>query len=83
VKLIDFGTAKRIKGKINVCRNLVGTTSYMAPEIIDNYFNEKCDVWSAGIILYILLVGKSPFKCANKDETLRKIKNHELTFDEP
>jgi serine/threonine protein kinase len=39
VKLIDFGTAKKINGKINLCKNLVGTTSYMAPEIIDNYFN--------------------------------------------
>lgn len=39
IKLIDFGTAKRIKNKINLCKNLVGTTSYMAPEIIDNYFN--------------------------------------------
>ncbi len=31
VKLIDFGTAKRIEGKMNVCKSLVGTTSYMAP----------------------------------------------------
>ncbi len=33
--------------------------------------------------MYILLIGRSPFKCSTKEETLKKIKNHELSFNEP
>jgi calcium-dependent protein kinase len=42
----------------------------MAPEIISGYFNEKCDIWSVGIIIYILITGRSPFKGTTKEETL-------------
>ena len=55
IKLIDFGTAvKMTRAKMNT-RNLVGTLSYMAPEIIKGYYTERCDIWSCGVILYILL----------------------------
>lgn len=66
IKLLDFGTAfKMIKPKIK-CSELVGTISYMPPEIIKGYFTDKCDIWSCGVIFYILLTTKSPFKCKQK-----------------
>ena len=45
---------KRLKSK-------VGTLYYISPEIIKGNYDEKCDIWACGIILYILLVGKPPF----------------------
>lgn len=55
------------------CGELVGTLSYMPPEIIKGFFTDKCDVWSCGVIFYVLLTSKSPFKCKKKEETIQKI----------
>ena len=41
----------------------LGTAGYMAPEVASfQKYNHKCDVWSAGVILYILLLGEQPYK---------------------
>ena len=42
-----------------------GTAYYIAPEILNYNYNEKCDVWSIGVILFILLSGKPPFSGEN------------------
>ena len=66
IKLIDFGTAeyisngKKIFGKI-------GTLKYMAPEIfVKPFYNEKIDIWSAGVILYNMTTGCEPFELNTK-----------------
>ena len=72
VKLIDFGTAKlfneRYKNKA-----LVGSSYYIAPEVIKGKYDEACDLWSIGVIMYILLTGSPPFNGDNQNEILKSI----------
>ena len=59
---------------------MVGTSLYLAPEVIKGEYDSKCDVWSCGIILYILLCGSPPFNGKNDAEIIEKIANKPLDF---
>ena len=52
---------------------IYGTAYYIAPEILKSEYNEKCDIWSIGVILYILLSGKPPFTGKNDKEILNAV----------
>mmetsp|Transcript_39447 Transcript_39447/g.53570 ORF Transcript_39447/g.53570 Transcript_39447/m.53570 type:complete len:512 (-) Transcript_39447:724-2259(-) len=67
IKLADFGLATYCKDQ-KLTQNC-GTPDYVAPEIIDfdATYDWKCDIWSAGIIAYILLGGYPPFQSTNDD----------------
>jgi len=56
IKVIDFGTAKSYKTGEKIKMSL-GTPYYMAPEVIKDKHDYKCDIWSLGVILYVLLCG--------------------------
>jgi calcium-dependent protein kinase len=66
VKLIDFGTAKKFSQKDLPITQMVGTPYYIAPEVIKKSYDEKCDLWSAGVIMYIILSGQPPFGGRNE-----------------
>ena len=73
VKIIDFGTAK-IFEKGQQENKYVGSSYYMAPEVIKRHYDEKCDLWSIGVILYILLTGRPPFDGNDDEEILENVK---------
>ena len=50
-----------------------GTPYYIAPEILAGEYNEKCDIWSLGVLLFILLSGKPPFDGTTDDEILENV----------
>ena len=52
----------------------LGTPFYVSPEVIEGQYDEKCDVWAIGVILYILLCGFPPFFGENEREILLAIK---------
>ena len=62
VKLADFSFARQVK-KRNDCRTLCGTPGYLSPEMLERFpaYDVKCDVWSVGCLLFLLLGGKLPF----------------------
>jgi calcium-dependent protein kinase len=83
IKLIDFGTAVYVK-KGKKLSLKVGSPFYVAPEVLKGSYGLECDVWSCGIILYILLCGYPPFEGKNQDEIFDKIlkKDINITKDE-
>ena len=73
IKIIDFGTAKIFEKNKNE-KTVIGSSYYIAPEVLQKNYNEKCDTWSAGVILYMLIVGRAPFDGKNDDEIIDNIK---------
>ena len=58
-----------------------GTSYYVAPEVLMNEFYFASDVWSVGIILYILLSGKIPFNGSNDKEIVRKVRLGNINYN--
>ena len=82
VKLIDFGTAK-IFSENNKEKGFVGSSYYMAPEVIKRKYDEKCDLWSIGVIMYILLTGRPPFDGEDDDEIVKNVEKGEYDIESP
>lgn len=84
VKIIDFGMSAKYN-KDTPFKTVLGTPYYIAPEILKGSYDQRCDVWSIGIITYLLCCGKFPFKeDEDEEENTKKIfqciSNKELTF---
>ena len=82
VKIIDFGTAK-IFEKNKKEKDVVGSSYYIAPEVLKQNYNEKCDTWSVGVILYMTLVGRAPFDGKDDEEIIYKINSVDYNEKEP
>jgi calcium-dependent protein kinase len=82
IKLIDFGTANIISPNQKFKERL-GTAYYIAPEVLKKNYDEKCDLWSIGVIMYILLTGEPPFNGENDEEILRNVKTGIVNFSSP
>eukprot|EP00747_Dinoflagellata_sp_TGD_P170647 gnl/TRDRNA2_/TRDRNA2_202748_c0_seq1.p1 gnl/TRDRNA2_/TRDRNA2_202748_c0~~gnl/TRDRNA2_/TRDRNA2_202748_c0_seq1.p1 ORF type:complete len:568 (-),score=102.21 gnl/TRDRNA2_/TRDRNA2_202748_c0_seq1:133-1836(-) len=79
--LIDFGFARRYtKGKPMTTR--VGTVYYIAPEVLEGSYSEKCDVWSLGVVSYVAFCGCPPFDGETDPEIVQAVKKGNVTFEE-
>ena len=74
LKIIDFGTAIKFERGKELLNTTHGTSYYIAPEVLSKSYDEKCDVWSIGVIFYILLSGKPPFDGENDEEIIERVK---------
>lgn len=73
IKLIDFGLSAYFD-EVSQLNSKVGTPYYVAPEVLDGEYSKECDMWSIGVITYILLVGYPPFNSKNMKVIYEKIR---------
>ena len=72
LKLGDFGLAKKLSFRDEKISEMVGTPAYMAPEILENKgYSLEVDIWSLGVIMYYLIIGKLPFNKPNQEDIKR------------
>lgn len=72
IKIVDFGLSKRCITEVGRTRmfRLCGSPYYVAPEVLTGDYDEKCDLWSAGIMLYFMLAKRLPYNVKNTDKTI-------------
>ncbi|KAM3144381.1 hypothetical protein pb186bvf_003545 [Paramecium bursaria] len=80
IKVVDWGTAKIFNPKQSINEKF-GTLYYIAPEVLQKNYNEKCDIWSCGVIFYILLSGMPPFNGRTDQDIQKSILRGVYTMD--
>lgn len=81
IKLGDFGSSCIIDQQTPI-RGCFGSSYYLAPEVLKSSYNEKCDIWSVGIIMYILLTGSPPYKGRDSKSIILEVKNSPFELTE-
>lgn len=81
VKLIDFGGATFFRNG-EYLTSKVGTPTYVAPEVLQGKYNETCDLWSTGIMIFVLLSGIPPFR-GDDDEILKQAQLGNIPLSTP
>ncbi|KAG8507228.1 Serine/threonine-protein kinase 33 [Galemys pyrenaicus] len=85
IKVTDFGLAVKKHGRSEaMLQTTCGTPIYMAPEVISAHdYSQQCDVWSIGVIMYILMCGEPPFLASSEEKLFELIRKGELHFEHP
>ena len=81
IKLIDFGLAVRLKADNEVLTSVVGSAHYLAPEMIRQQYSKSVDLWSAGVMVYLMLFGRYPFDGNNDDIIISKIRKAKIEWN--
>lgn len=83
VKIIDFGLSRHEAAGEGVMRTKVGTPYYVAPEVLKKQYTKSCDMWSIGVIAYILLCGYPPFYGDSDNQIFDSVKAGKFDFPSP
>ena len=82
LKITDFGFAK-VFNREEGLTDILGSPLYMAPEIVQKKsYNSAVDIWAAGVLLHILLVGEPPYMAKTKKEIFKMIKKDKVEFND-
>ena len=80
IKMIDFGLSKDFSEN-NVMHTMSGSPYYIAPEVFLQKYDMKIDIWSMGVVLYIMLSGKVPFPGRTEPEIIQNVIKGEFHFN--
>eukprot|EP01028_Stygiella_incarcerata_P006744 TRINITY_DN2739_c0_g1_i1.p1 TRINITY_DN2739_c0_g1~~TRINITY_DN2739_c0_g1_i1.p1 ORF type:complete len:609 (-),score=162.51 TRINITY_DN2739_c0_g1_i1:279-2105(-) len=83
IKVGDFGLATKLIHKDERKKTICGTPNYIAPEVLGGHrvgHSFEVDIWSSGVILYTMLIGRPPFETTDVKSTYRKIKANSYGF---
>ena len=75
VKIVDFGLARKHAARDAPMSNIAGTPYYIAPEVLRRKYDRSCDMWSVGVIAYVLLCGYPPFNGVDDEDVHRAVRN--------
>ena len=81
IKVIDFGLSKYFTGDTHMTTKL-GTPYYVSPEVLEGRYDNSCDMWSIGVISFVMLCGYPPFNANNEQLLFRKIKCCDYDFND-
>jgi serine/threonine protein kinase len=66
LKVGDFGLAKKLAQPTSRMKTICGTPKYVAPEVLRGNYGKKCDMWSLGVVIFVMLSGTCPFESRNQ-----------------
>jgi serine/threonine protein kinase len=81
IKLIDFGLAVRLRNDSDMMTAIVGSAHYLAPEMIRQQYSKSVDIWSVGVMVYLMLYGRYPFDGNNDDIVISKIRKSDINWN--
>lgn len=79
LKMIDFGIADRFEEN-KILTEQCGTLHYLAPEMLKKTYNKEVDVWAVGVVMYLMLYGKFPFRGKDAEEIIQDINNYKTDW---
>jgi calcium-dependent protein kinase len=83
IKIIDFGLSRHDDVKAGIMNTKVGTPYYVAPEVLNREYTKSCDIWSIGVITYILLCGYPPFYGDTDNQIFDSVRTGRFDFPSP
>mmetsp|Transcript_20004 Transcript_20004/g.36115 ORF Transcript_20004/g.36115 Transcript_20004/m.36115 type:complete len:510 (+) Transcript_20004:177-1706(+) len=83
IKIIDFGLSRHNDANQGIMKTKVGTPYYVAPEVLRREYTASCDIWSIGVITYILLCGYPPFYGDSDTEIFDSVRTGRFDFPSP
>ena len=79
IVIIDFGLSRICNNGVAM-QTRVGTPYYIAPEVLQRNYTEACDIWSVGVITYVMLCGYPPFFGGSEEEIFEAVRHAHLNF---
>jgi calcium-dependent protein kinase len=79
IRISDFGDSTLMEAGERL-NSVFGTAYYIAPEVLRLNYNEKCDIWSCGVIMFVMLSGTPPFTGLDDEEIIHKVKQGTYSF---